>query len=94
MPIDIGNDVDGDTIRITPGCFKLEKVSVTVPVLEKGVSCRIDDKVVASGVIKLMPGAHECTYTRVGFAPQSMPFFVEMAKPVKLPAPLPWTESR
>ena len=94
VPVRIGDDADGNTIRITPDCLKLEKVSVTVPVLEKGVSCRIDDKVVAAGVVRLMPGAHECMYTRPGFAPQSMPFFVEMAKPVKLPAPLPWTEKR
>lgn len=94
MPVDIGNDADGNTIRITPDCLKLERVPVSVPALEKGVLCWIDDKETSPGVIRLMPGAHECTYTRAGFAPQSMPFFVEMAKPVKLPAPLPWTEKK
>lgn len=94
VPMKIGNDVDGSTIRITPDCLLMEKVPVTIPAFPKDVSCVIDDAVVAPGVVKLMPGAHECTYTRPGYSPQSLPFFVEMAKPMELSPPMQWSEAR
>lgn len=94
VPIKIGNDVDGSTIRITPDYLKLEKVRVTIPSLPKDVSCQIDGALVAPGEVNLMPGAHECLYTRPGFAPQSMPFFVEMSKPMNLPPPMLWKKDQ
>jgi len=94
VPVKIGDEADGNTIRITPDCLKPGKVAVTVPPTGEGVVCRIDDRQVAPGTVMLMPGAHECIYVRPGFMPQSVPFFVETGKPMKLSPPMPWTENK
>lgn len=88
MPLGVQHD--GQTIYITPESLAPAQVEVVVPVLNAGVRCLIDGSVVKSGSVRLKPGIHQCEYERKGCVTQSFSFFVEIAKPLKLPCPMAW----
>ena len=89
-PIEIGDRVNGRTLNLTPGELEADSVDVHIPDPGPGVVCRIDGAPVKHGVVKVMPGPHECTYSLAGHETQSFPFRVEIATPVHLPAPSTW----
>ena len=89
-PIPLSASSNGRTIALTPELFVMERVEVTIPVLDKEVTCRIDGAPVRSGTIKIMPGAHECLYMRNGHESQVIPFFVDVGRPTQLPPPGFW----
>ena len=89
-PFPLDASVNGRTLKLTPNYLDLESVAVTVPNLGRDVICRIDNIPTRSGVAKVMPGLHECSYVRDGYETQVLPFLVELAKPIKLPPPGPW----
>ena len=89
-PIPLGAESNERTISLTPEYLVLERVDVTVPKLEDDVTCSIDSAPVRPGVVKILPGAHECLYMRKGYENQAMPFLVEAGRPVRLPSPGPW----
>ena len=90
-PVAISEWMNGRTLKLTPYDLEVERVDVTVPDVGPNVVCRIDGAPVKRGVVKVMPGSHECSYFKNGYEVQTIPFLVEIATPTSLPSPGPWT---
>ena len=91
-PIEIRDWMNGRTFDVTPEHLEVDRVEVQVADPGRGVVCRIDGAPVMSGVVRVLPGTHECSYSREGYETQTFPFQVELATPIKLPAPSAWVE--
>lgn len=69
-------------------------VSVTVPVLEGGVTCVLDGRSRSPGEVALLPGDYAYSYRRAGFETQTFSLNVAPAAPVSLAPPTTWTKTR
>ena len=69
------------------------RVAVSVGNLETGVVCRVDGIPALGGTIRLMPGSHECIYSKPDYIEQSLPFLVEPGTQCSLPRPYTWRET-
>lgn len=85
-------DFDGRMVAVHPGDLVPLPVAVTVPPLDKGVTCQVDGRNVAHGKVMLAPGAHVCEYLRTDYETQKIPFSVEMLKERSLPPCGEWKE--
>ena len=89
-PIEIRDWMNGRTLNITPDHLDADRVEVKMADPGPGIVCRVDGAPVNHGVVRLLPGTHECTYSRAGFETQSFPFQVEIATPMQIPPPSAW----
>ena len=85
-------DFDGRMVAVHPGDLVPLPVAVTVPPLDKGVTCQVDGRNVVQGKVMLAPGAHVCEYLRTDYETQRIPFSVEMLKERSLPPCGEWKE--
>lgn len=92
-PLALDRQSNGRVLTLLPQHFVMLKVEVTVPKLEEGVVCRVDGNVIREATVKLMPGSHECLYSRTDYSGQVIPFRVEPGKRTSLPAPGVWRRS-
>ena len=92
-PFVFGPQLNGRNIRLLPEYFTMLRVPMTLETQEKGVTCRVDGLMVRGGKVHLMPGTHECVYSRPDWRSQSLPFRVEPDRPAALPNPGPWKET-
>ncbi len=92
-PFPLGRQTNGKVLRLLPEYFELLKVPVTVGEIPRGVVCRVDGVPVRAKTLHLMPGTHECVYSRIDYKNQTMPFRVEIATPATLPRPGAWQRS-
>jgi len=91
-PIMIRDWMNGRTLNLTSSELEVERVDVVIANPGQGVVCRIDGAPVKHGVVKILPGPHECTYSLNGYETQLFPFRVEIATPMQLPSPSPWVK--
>ena len=89
----LGRQTDGKRVTLLPEHFALLKVEVSVGELEDGVSCRVDGISVKDKLIKVVPGAHECVYSKADYKVQTIPFRVEPGVAIALPGPGKWARS-
>lgn len=89
-PLPLGRQTNGKTLRLLPEHFTMLKVAVKAEKLPEGVACHVDGRPVTSGEIKLLPGSHECLYTRKDYRSQTIPFRLEPGTPSALPPPEEW----
>jgi len=92
-PFPLGRQNNGHSVRLLPEYFELLKVAVDTGVFQDGVVCRVDGVPVRAGTIHIVPGSHECVYSKADYKDQALPFRVEPATPTRLPAPGIWTRS-
>ena len=83
-------DFDGRTIVLHENDFVPHDVVVSVPPLDRGVSCHFEGSAV-TGTIRLKPGRYSCIYRRRGYEDQIVRFEVRPSTPTTLPPPGAWT---
>lgn len=89
----LGEQTGGRSLTLLPEHFTMHKVSVDTGVIEEGVLCRVDGVSVKNGTIRLLPGSHECIYSRNDCRNQVIPFRLEPGTDGKLPPPGKWSPS-
>ena len=89
----LGSQTDGKRLVLLPEHFAMLKVEVSVGVMEEGVTCRIDGISVAEKVVRLVPGSHECVYSKKDYKNQVIPFRIDPGTSVSLPKPGEWARS-
>ena len=92
-PFPLGVQANGRNVCLYPEHFTQMRVSVSLPDVDDGVTCRVDGVPVRGGAVRLMPGSHECVYSRSDYIEQSMPFRVEAGESAMLPSPFRWRET-
>lgn len=91
-PLEIRDWMNGRTFDVTPEHLEVDRVDVLVASPGPDVVCRIDGAPVKYGIVRVLPGTHECSYSRNGYETQTFPFMVELATPTQIPAPSHWTK--
>lgn len=92
-PFPLGRQTNGKKLTLTPDYFELLKVAVETGPIPSNVVCRVDGVPILQGTIHLMPGTHECVYSRKGFRDITKPFEVEISTPTRLPPPGRWVRN-
>ena len=89
-PLEFSPPLNGRRIRLFPEQLVMLSVQMKLPNLETGIVCRVDGIMVRGKSVRLVPGSHECIYSRVDYKDQSFPFRVEPNKPSTIPPPGVW----
>ena len=89
----LGRQTNGKVVTLLPEHFALLKVDVAVGELDEGVQCRVDGVSVREKTLRIVPGSHECVYSRKDYRDQTIPFRVEPGTPMTLPRPGAWARS-
>ena len=85
-------DFDGHEFIVTMDKLDPLPMKVSLPELERGVTCAIAGNAVKSS-IDLKPGFYICVYSKDGFADQRKEFEVVVGKPLTLPEPGKWEQT-
>ena len=89
----LGRQTNGKVVTLLPEHFALLKVDVAVGDLDEGVVCRVDGVSVSGKTVRIVPGSHECVYSRKDYRDQAIPFRVDPGTPTALPRPRAWARS-
>ena len=89
----LGRQTNGKVVTLLPEHFALLKVDVAVGDLDEGVTCRVDGVSVGGKTVRIVPGSHECVYSRKDYRDQVIPFRVEPGVARALPPPGAWARS-
>lgn len=89
----LGRQTNGKVVTLLPEHFALLKVDVSVGALDEGVVCRVDGVSVSGKTVRIVPGSHECVYSRKDYRDQTIPFRVDLGTPMALPRPGVWARS-